>query len=188
MYTFARQSPVKGDFSHVTLVPLVDSVFKFRKCTLFLVWKILLHWCTHLLHHVWWKAFFCVFFLHDTRSISILWIPSGAHYLIPFTLGVIHLGRPAKIGIFRPPLPRLSGLNNRIPLKITIDVRFFKTPPPPGKPDVLNGWPLTVRVVAPLSYLKFALILQSSEQKHRQEFTPETYSSLNICKPRWISI
>ena len=43
---------------------------------------------------------------------------------------------------FRPPLPRLSGLNNRIPLKITIDVRFFKTPPPPDKPDVLNGWPL----------------------------------------------
>ena len=59
-----------------------------------------------------------------------------------FRLGAIHLGRPTKIGIFRPPLPRLSGLNNRIPLKITIEVRFSKTPPPPGKPDVLNGWPL----------------------------------------------
>ena len=58
-------------------------------------------------------------------------------------LGAIHLGRPAKIRKFRPPLPRLSGFNNRIPLEITIDVRFSKTPPPPGKPDVLNGWPLT---------------------------------------------
>ena len=36
----------------------------------------------------------------------------------------------------------MSGLNNRIPTKITIDVRFPETPPPPGKPDVLDGWPL----------------------------------------------
>ena len=43
---------------------------------------------------------------------------------------------------FQTPLPRQSGFNNRIPLEITIDVRFSKTPPPPGKPDVLNGWPL----------------------------------------------
>ena len=44
---------------------------------------------------------------------------------------------------FQTPLPRVSGLNNRIPTKITIDVRFPETPPPPGKPDVLDGWPLT---------------------------------------------
>ena len=42
--------------------------------------------------------------------------------------------------IFRPPLPRVSGFNNRISREITIDVRFSKTPPPSGKPDVLNGW------------------------------------------------
>ena len=29
-------------------------------------------------------------------------------------------------------------------MKITIDVRFSETPPPPGKPDVLDGWPLSV--------------------------------------------
>ena len=57
-------------------------------------------------------------------------------------LGAIHSGPPPKIGIFRPALPRLSGFNNRISLEITIGVQFSKIPPSPGKPGVLNGWPL----------------------------------------------
>ena len=39
----------------------------------------------------------------------------------------------------------MSGLDNEISLKSTIDVRIFWVfldPPPPGKPDVLYGWPL----------------------------------------------
>ena len=34
-------------------------------------------------------------------------------------LGSTHKGRPAKIGIFRHPLPRVSGLNNEISLTAT---------------------------------------------------------------------
>ena len=43
-------------------------------------------------------------------------------------LGAIHKGRLARIGIFipPPPLPLVSGLNNRISLKITIGVQIFR--------------------------------------------------------------
>ena len=40
----------------------------------------------------------------------------------PFKLGATHKGRPTEIGILGP-LPRVSGLNNRISLKIMIGVR-----------------------------------------------------------------
>ena len=49
---------------------------------------------------------------------------------IEYKIVKITQGRLSKIEIFRPPLPRLSGFNNRIPMKITIDVRFSKTPLP----------------------------------------------------------
>ena len=64
-----------------------------------------------------------------------------------------------KIRILRPPLPRLSRLNKGIPLEITIDVQFSKTLPPPGKPDVLNGWPLIVSIVLN----DFVLLFKSTE-------------------------
>ena len=51
---------------------------------------------------------------------------------------------------FWTPLPRLSGLNNRYFLEITIDVQFSKTPSaPPGKSDFIN----------PLFCSKFRLLL-----------------------------
>ena len=135
VYTFARQSPVKGDFSHVTLVPLVDSVFKFRKCTLFLVWKILLHWCTPFLDKVWWKAFF---YMKPVPLVdSIFQFPRCTLFLVRKIL--LHWRTPF--------LDKVWWIRYSI---------YF-----------------TVRVVEPLSCLKFLLILQSSEHKHRQYF-PET--------------
>ena len=46
-----------------------------------------------------------------------------------------------KIGIFRPPLPRRSGLNNRIPKEITIDCPVFLDPPLPrvSRTSFVNG-------------------------------------------------
>ena len=49
---------------------------------------------------------------------------------------------PAKIRIFRPTLPCVSGFNNRMPLKKTIGVRDFWVFLTSGKPDVVYGWPL----------------------------------------------
>ena len=73
--------------------------------------------CLHLTNHFRRKSVQSGKYHERYRSIL-----QNVVYDYGITFGAIYEGRPVKIGIFRLPIPRVAGFNNRISREKTMDI------------------------------------------------------------------